>query len=453
MDAFKARGAVENVCPGWLEIFDCPEVKPLLERALTGILPDIDHLAPSPDRLFEAFRYFPPEETKVVIMGQDPYPKAGDAVGLCFSSRGRPPGSLRNIYRCLKKSGLIPTVPAFSSLKLWAFQGVLMVNAVLTTRVGKTRAHAGTWQPSDGKPAVATILRELDKRVPGIVYLLWGRDARGYVYDRSDGRPSGTAGPVFLQWSHPSPQADTRLPLGSRFEDCRHFARVNELLSEKREPTVEWSTWAPVRVFTDGACAGNGKKTANAKFGVVFTSGPIRSTRIQGVVPAFEIALVGDRLACTGAEQTPTNNRAEYLAVCSALLAHKITESRGKLTIYTDSALVINTLTDWYPKRLAAGTEHELKNLDLIRIAAELIRKIETSIPAEQSEIPPGSASVRFVHVRSHEERPPKDSPEYFKWAGNYTADKLATTATELAVTGSPILRDMFRFAGGSGPV
>ncbi len=443
MEEFAARGALDGVCSGWLDIFRGGRVRDLLDSALTDILPDVDRLAPEPDKIFEAFRYFQPEKTRVVIVGQDPYPKAGDAVGLCFSSRGRPPSSLRNVFRCLKKSGLVDPIPVFSSVRHWAFQGVLMVNAILTTVVGRSKAHVDRWQRPEGS-AVGAILAELDTRVPGIIYLLWGRDARSYAAG-SDRSAAGQ--PVFLHWSHPSPQADMRLPAGSRFEDCPHFLKANELLGGRGKRPVEWSAWAPTRVFTDGACSGNGTRSASARFGLIFTSGPLAGSKIQGLVPGRGLRLERDALQCSADEMPPTNNRAEYLAVCAALLAHKLTESRGKLTIYSDSRLVIKTLTEWYPRRKAAGTEEELKNLDLVGIAVQLIEEIRASRPNLQADMPEGAATVRFIHVHSHEKEPERGSEAYFAWAGNNAADTLATTATCLKVSGSAVLTNMFKFS------
>ncbi|MBI1758714.1 MAG: uracil-DNA glycosylase [Actinobacteria bacterium] len=176
--------------------------------------------------LFAAFRLCPPEATRVLILGQDPYHRAGQAHGLSFSV---PPGvpvppSLRNVYRELRDDlGVEP--PAHGDLSGWARQGVLLLNAVLTVRAGSPASHAGHgWERFSD--AVITALDGFDHRV---VFVLWGSYARRKAVLVRHPRH------VVLEAGHPSPM-NPRGFLGSR-----PFSAVNAALVDADEPAVVWA--------------------------------------------------------------------------------------------------------------------------------------------------------------------------------------------------------------------
>ncbi|MBN1170543.1 MAG: uracil-DNA glycosylase [Micromonosporaceae bacterium] len=176
--------------------------------------------------LFSAFRLCPPEATRVLILGQDPYHKPGQAHGLSFSVRdGVPvPPSLRNVYKELQDDlGVQP--PRSGDLTRWATEGVLLLNAVLTVRQGKPGSHAGKgWEHFTD----ATI-RALDQREQRMVFVLWG------AYARKKASLVTGSQHVTIEAGHPSPMN----PAG--FLGSRPFSKINAALTGAGLPAVVWS--------------------------------------------------------------------------------------------------------------------------------------------------------------------------------------------------------------------
>jgi uracil-DNA glycosylase len=176
--------------------------------------------------VFNALALTPFDRVRVVILGQDPYHGAGQAMGLCFSvPDGVPlPPSLRNIYEELARDVGIPR-PTTGDLTPWAERGVLLLNAVLTVSPGKPASHAGKgWELFTDRA-----IRELSERREGVVFLLWGRYAqdKGAIVD-GDRHHVLTA-------SHPSPYS-----AASGYFGCCHFSKVNALLEANGQEPVDW---------------------------------------------------------------------------------------------------------------------------------------------------------------------------------------------------------------------
>ena len=193
------------------------------EYAATTVFP------PLPD-LFTAYRLCLPADTRVVILGQDPYHKAGQAHGLSFSVRPgvRVPPSLRNIYKELI-ADLGVAAPDGGDLRGWAEQGVLLLNAVLTVREGAAGSHANKgWEAFTD----ATI-RALDDLPTRVVFLLWG----GYARKKKELVTNPEH--VVLEAGHPSP-LNPRGFLGSR-----PFSAANKALADAGLPEIDWSRSGP----------------------------------------------------------------------------------------------------------------------------------------------------------------------------------------------------------------
>lgn len=177
---------------------------------------------------FRALDLLPFGEVKVVILGQDPYHGPGQAHGLAFSvpREAKFPPSLRNIFKEVGASVYGDEARSFpSDLTRWAEQGVLLLNTVLTVEEGRAGAHRGLgWQElTDG------ILAALSEKREGLVFMLWGSEARS----RSaliDGRRH-----LVLEAAHPSPLSAYRGFLG-----CGHFARANDYLRLRNATPVHW---------------------------------------------------------------------------------------------------------------------------------------------------------------------------------------------------------------------
>jgi len=180
---------------------------------------------PSADKVFNALALTAFGDVQVVILGQDPYHGAGQAMGLCFSvPAGVPlPPSLRNIYDELVADVGIPR-PTTGDLTPWAERGVLLLNAVLTVSPGKPASHAGKGWERFTDRAIA----ELSTRGDGIVFLLWGR------YAQEKGAKVDATRHHVLTASHPSPYSV------AGFTGCRHFSQANALLAAGGHPPLDW---------------------------------------------------------------------------------------------------------------------------------------------------------------------------------------------------------------------
>lgn len=168
----------------------------------------------------------PFDEVRVLVVGQDPYPTPGHAMGLSFSVRPEVapiPRSLANIYRELVADVLVPT-PTNGDLRPWADQGVLLLNRVLTCEPGFPGSHRGKgWEAVTTQAIAALVARDKP-----LVAVLWGRDA-------STAKPLLGTTPV-IESAHPSPLSASRGFFGSR-----PFSRTNELLKTQGAPPIDWT--------------------------------------------------------------------------------------------------------------------------------------------------------------------------------------------------------------------
>lgn len=175
--------------------------------------------------LFTAFRLCSPEDARVLILGQDPYHKPGQAHGLSFSVRpGVPiPPSLRNVFKELRDDLSIEP-PATGDLTRWAGHGVLLLNAVLTVRAASPGSHAGQgWEHFTDAAIMA-----LNARPERVVFVLWGS------YARKKAALVTADQHVVLEAGHPSPMN----PRG--FLGCRAFSAANAALEAAGRPPVDW---------------------------------------------------------------------------------------------------------------------------------------------------------------------------------------------------------------------
>lgn len=181
---------------------------------------------PLPNEVFSAFRFTSLDAVKVVLLGQDPYPGAGQAHGLCFSVRPgvTVPASLRNIYRELQDDLDIAPV-RHGYLASWAKQGVLMLNACLTVRGGAANSHAGKgWEQFTD-----AALRAVNAQPRLIVFLLWGAYAQKKIPLIEASRH------VVIRSAHPSP-----LSAASGFFGSKPFSKVNAALKEAGATPIGW---------------------------------------------------------------------------------------------------------------------------------------------------------------------------------------------------------------------
>ncbi|MAQ62139.1 MAG: uracil-DNA glycosylase [Flavobacteriales bacterium] len=178
--------------------------------------------------IFNAFDLCPPEKTKVVILGQDPYHGPGQAHGLCFSvPRGVPhPPSLINIFKELEKDLKTP-YPKSGNLSPWAKQGVLLLNTTLTVQANRAGSHQGKgWEKFTDQ-----VIHILSNNYKNIVFLLWGSYAKQKIkiIDREKH--------FVLTSGHPSPLSANR---GYWFGNS-HFSKTNDYLTSKGKKPINWN--------------------------------------------------------------------------------------------------------------------------------------------------------------------------------------------------------------------
>ena len=181
---------------------------------------------PKMDNIFNALKYTSFEDTKVVIIGQDPYHGEGQAHGLCFSVlKGvTPPPSLKNIFKELQ-ADIGKPIPTCGELTEWAKQGVLLLNNVLTVRESQPASHKGKgWEIFTDR-----VISELNKKETPVVFLLWGAHAQK--------KAEIITNPIHYKLScvHPSPLSASR-----GFFGCRHFSKTNALLTQNGLTPIEW---------------------------------------------------------------------------------------------------------------------------------------------------------------------------------------------------------------------
>ncbi len=179
---------------------------------------------PAGENVLRAFKQ-PFAGVRVLIVGQDPYPTPGHAVGLSFSVAPevrRLPGSLANIFREYSDDLGYPA-PATGDLTPWSERGVLLLNRVLTVQPGKPGSHRGKgWEEVTDQA-----IRALAARQAPLVAILWGRDARTLA-PLLEGIPS-------IESAHPSPYSAANGFFGSR-----PFSRANQLLEQQGAEPVDW---------------------------------------------------------------------------------------------------------------------------------------------------------------------------------------------------------------------
>ena len=213
----------------WLDVIGDEFKKPYMESLRSFLLDEKSKgsvILPPSDQIFDALYKTSLHDTKVVIIGQDPYHNKGQANGLSFSVNPgiKIPPSLVNIFKELRDD-LGCEMPSDGDLLNWAKQGVLLLNSILSVEAGKPGSHANKgWEIFTD-----SLIEELNKRI-NLVFILWGNYAlkKG---SRIDGNKH-----LILRSAHPSPLSSHK-----GFFGCKHFSKTNNYLTKKGKIPIDWN--------------------------------------------------------------------------------------------------------------------------------------------------------------------------------------------------------------------
>jgi uracil-DNA glycosylase len=221
-----------KIPPAWKALVKDELEKPYFKELTAKVREEYLHdtVFPHPSKVFRAFDYFDPKDTKVVILGQDPYHTPGVAHGLSFSteSSNQIPPSLLNIFKEIELeygTAINREINRDPDLTRWAKQGVLLLNASLTVKSGLANSHADYgWHIFTD-----AIIKALSEKEEHIVFLLWGAFA-----GKKEAEIDFTKHLV-LKAPHPSPLSAHRGFLG-----CGHFKEANEYLKQNGRTEIDW---------------------------------------------------------------------------------------------------------------------------------------------------------------------------------------------------------------------
>lgn len=181
-------------------------------------------ILPSNDLIFNCFNFFNISQTKIVILGQDPYQNVGLPMGLCFSipETARMPPSLLNIFKELESIYGIKRTNC--DLSDWAKQGVLLLNTALTVLEGKSNFNAKLWYNFTDK-----IIKDISEKTKNVVFILWGNNAIAKEKLIDDKKH------LILKSAHPSPLSASRGFFGNN-----HFKMANDYLRKNGKEEISW---------------------------------------------------------------------------------------------------------------------------------------------------------------------------------------------------------------------
>ncbi len=214
--------------PGWKALLADQFNQPYFQDLVAFLRHEYQtqRIYPPGSRMFAAFDHCPLAQTRVVILGQDPYHGPGQANGLAFSVNDgvRVPPSLNNIFKEVLADVGTPR-PASGNLERWAAQGVLLLNNVLTVRDGQAGSHAGKGWEKFTDAVIGKLAAEREH----LVFILWGSPAqkKAVVVD--------PARHLVLRSVHPSPLSAERGFFGNH-----HFSQANAYLRAHGQPEITW---------------------------------------------------------------------------------------------------------------------------------------------------------------------------------------------------------------------
>jgi len=390
-----------------------------VEASLEG---RVEQLCPPPEGVFNAFKLTKYKNLRVIIVGQDPYTN-GHAMGLAFASSDVTlPPSLKQIFECLVKQGIIGQVPPNGDLTGWAHQGMLLINKTLTAAKNKAAgAHRKIWAGY-----INAFIDNLCKaKSHSLLFILWGNDAINCEKIVGKYARHGV-----LKWQHPSPLANNKYSKANpaHFVNCTNFTDANMWLAEHGRKPINWAvisradreaklgvvgaqnnepTPANIYIATDGACTGNGTPRGVCSGAFVVYDDQLVPCEIggQGLIYSFAKKVPG----------VGTNNIGELHAIIWAfeyLLDNDILAPN--IYLVTDSRYCLLALNYDDPVAKKAAV---VKNRALVGTLIDLHMAVKSKY---------GSRLI-LRHQRAHKRLVDIPKADQIFWAGNYYADKLAS--------------------------
>ena len=218
-----------NINEGWKTHLDTEFEKDYFKNLVEFVKTEYSNfnVYPKGKHIFAAFDHSAFEDTRVVILGQDPYHGPGQANGLCFSVNdgiSQPP-SLINIFKEIH-TDTGSDIPQSGNLERWADQGVLLLNATLTVRAHQAGSHQGKgWEQFTDR-----VIEIVSAEKENVVFMLWG----GYAKKKA--KKIDSSKHLILTSGHPSPLSANR---GYWFGN-KHFTKANEYLIAHGKKPIEW---------------------------------------------------------------------------------------------------------------------------------------------------------------------------------------------------------------------
>jgi len=211
----------------WGKLLEPELTKPYYKQLQQYIIAEYSSsiIYPKQHQIFRALELTDYDQTRVVILGQDPYHGEEQAHGLAFSVEPPvlPPPSLKNMFKELEQD-LNILAPQHGNLASWANQGVLLLNTVLTVRAGEANSHRGKgWETFTDR-----IIELLSERTQPLIFVLWGKPAQAK-------KKKIASHHIIIESAHPSPLSAYRGFLGSK-----PYSTINEHLIQLGQQEIDW---------------------------------------------------------------------------------------------------------------------------------------------------------------------------------------------------------------------
>lgn len=393
----------KGLTPEWRTVIrNNYELYRAFSAAVIGVEDTIHTIYPTDlSKALGIFTRVKPDDIKVVLLGQDPYPNAA-ANGIAFAAEKVEP-SLRNIFACMSARRLINSVPTSGNLDAWIEQGVFLMNTAFTVGVQpslgvmksapKPRVHK-FWHPF-----TRLILKHIEENT-NAVFILLGVDAHN-IADHID--PARCR-----KWGHPSPMnAVNRRPGPLNFINCTAFddcAGIDWNIAPDPNAPISRSKFAiyevdAIYLFTDGAVVANGKPGARAAWAYKICDA-------NGVVLSSAAGLVAER---------PNNQTAELRAILEGFKSLQLLKRRDKVILVSDSRYSLQCIFEWiYDWRADPARMASKKHLDIIVPANTIVEDLRDE-----------GIIIIPKHVNSHQPMPAA-AGERFIWQGNDDVDAAA---------------------------